>query len=72
MAHKLDTLIEDAGFSDAIEFGEAMITDSVCLGICSRPDCDYTTDVEPDSDCGWCEECNAGTVVSGLVLMGVI
>ena len=72
MAHKLDTLIEDAGYGDPIEFGEAMITDSVCLGICSRPDCDYTTDVEPDSDCGWCEECNAGTVVSGLVLMGVI
>jgi len=71
-ASKLQTLVQDSGFVDEIEFGEAMILDSVCPGICKNPGCDYQTDVEPDSDSGWCEECDEGTVVSGLVLMGVI
>jgi hypothetical protein len=27
---------------------------------------------QPDQDQGWCEACNAGTMTSGLLLMGLI
>jgi hypothetical protein len=37
-----------------------------------NPDCDYTTEVEPDQREGWCEECGTGTVRSGIVLAGII
>lgn len=39
-------------------------------GIC--PHCGYTTDVEPDQDRGWCEECEAQTVKSALILAGIM
>ena len=34
--------------------------------------CGYSTMYEPDQDRGWCEECNTQTVVSGLVLAGLV
>lgn len=46
--------------------------DGVCPAICMNPDCDYTTDMEPDQDRGWCEVCGTNTVKSALVLAGVI
>lgn len=39
---------------------------------CRNPGCDYSTEVEPDSSDGWCEECNENFVVSCLVLAGII
>ena len=49
-----------------------LIMDSVNPGICMNPDCDYTIEVEPDQNEGWCEECNSNTVksFSELVLEG--
>jgi hypothetical protein len=70
---KLAKLCEIEGFSDENELFAAAISDSVCPAICCNPDnpaCDYTT--EPDQDRGWCEECQAGTMVSALVLSGII
>jgi hypothetical protein len=32
--------------------------------------CDYTADMEPDQDRGWCEACDTNTVASALVLAG--
>ncbi len=46
--------------------------DSVVPGICANDGCDYTCDVEPDSDGGWCEVCDTNTVKSGLILLGII
>jgi len=46
--------------------------DSVCWGICTNPDCEYTTQVEPDQSAGWCEDCETGTVKSACVLAGII
>lgn len=48
------------------------MSDSVAKGICTKPGCDYTVDVEPDQSKGWCEECLDNTVVSCLILAGVI
>ena len=67
---KLATLVTSEGYTDA--FTEAKVFDSVCPGICKREGCNYTCDVEPDQDAGWCESCEANTVISGLLLAGVI
>lgn len=74
-AAKLQTLAEQEGYDTPQPLLEAVITDSVCPGICCNPDdpsCDYSTEVEPDQDKGWCEACDAGTVKSALVLAGLI
>lgn len=69
---KLTTLMEIEGFEDSLEFMEAVSFDSVCPGICKNPGCDYSTEVEPDSDSGWCDECQTNSVASALVLAGLI
>jgi histidinol-phosphate/aromatic aminotransferase/cobyric acid decarboxylase-like protein len=72
---KLAKLREIEGFEDENDLFAAAITDSVRPAICCNPDnpeCDYTTEMEPDQDRGWCEECQLGTMVSALVLGGII
>ena len=51
---------------------KACVTDSVSPAICTAPDCSYTTEMEPDQDRGYCEACGGNTVVSALVLAGLI
>ena len=34
--------------------------------------CDYTTEMESDQDAGYCEACGGNTMVSALVLAGLI
>jgi len=72
---KLSKLCEIEGFEDENELFAAAMSDSVCPAICcnpDNPDCDYTEEKEPDSREGWCEECGAGTMISALVLGGLI
>ena len=69
---KLATLIESEGFENNMDFIEAFITDSVCPAICMNEDCDYTCNLEPDQDEGWCDECGTHSMQSGLLLMGLI
>ena len=72
---KLQRLCEIEGFPTADELFAAAISDSVCTAICcnpDRPECEYTAEMEPDQDAGWCEECGRGTLVSALVLGGLI
>jgi hypothetical protein len=70
-ASKLDRLASTWGLS-VPEFIDAYALDSVSPGICMNPDCDYTTEVEPDQQEGWCEECGTPSVKSGIVLSGLI
>ena len=65
----LKDLLKAEGYPDELTFIEEMITDSVSPGICEE--CGYTIDVEPDQQKGWCEICETGTVVSGMVLAGI-
>jgi hypothetical protein len=44
----------------------------VVPGICMNPDCEYTTEVEPDQREGWCGACGTASVRSCLVLAGLI
>ena len=70
--NKIQTLCDIEGFSGEMEFLEEYANDEVVPGICMNKGCDYTAHYEPDQDHGYCEGCNTSTVVSGLVLLGLI
>ena len=72
MAGKLDRLLAIEGYDDVVDLFAEVLSDSVSPGICSNPGCDYTTEVEPDQDRGWCETCQTSTVKSALILAGLI
>ncbi|MGE3279569.1 MAG: hypothetical protein AB7H90_05285 [Alphaproteobacteria bacterium] len=68
---KLAKLVEIEGFDDETALFASAISDSMCPAICcnpDNPDCDYTAEMGPDQDSGWCEMCERGTLVSALVL----
>ena len=72
---KLAKLCEIEGFDDETAMFAAAVSDSASPAICcnpDEPDCDYTAEMEPDQDHGWCEECGANTMVAALVLGGLI
>ena len=71
-AAKLMKLCDLEGYKRLHDLLRASTTDSLCPAICMTEGCDYTTEMEPDQDRGWCEECQAGTMVSALVLSGII
>ena len=68
---KLSALAKSEGRS-LTELAEAALLDGHCASICIREDCDYTTEMEPDQDRGYCEACGFNSVHSCLVLMGLI
>ena len=72
MAGKLDRLLAIEGYDDVVDLFAEVLSDSVSPGICINPGCDYTTEVEPDQDRGWCENCRTNTVKSALILAGLI
>lgn len=69
---KLALLAEFEGFNNPDDMIAAAVIDSVSPGICIRPKCDGTAEVEPDQDRGWCEVCGGQTIQSALVLAGFI
>ena len=69
---KLTKLCEIEGFATPLDLAPAAITDSVCPAICMNSDCDYSTELEPDQDQGWCEVCETNSMKSALILMGFI
>jgi predicted Zn-ribbon and HTH transcriptional regulator len=66
----LQKATKDFGFSGVDEMFESCIIDSVVPATCRV--CGYTTEMEPDQDGGWCEVCEDTTVVSVLILGGLI
>lgn len=69
---KLSKLAELEGFADPFDMLEAYSIETAVPGICSNLRCDYTAFFEPDSREGYCEKCGTQSVVSCLVLAGVI
>jgi len=69
---KLMKLCDVEGFDSLDDLLQAAVTDSVCPAICMTEGCDYTTEMEPDQDRGFCEVCGGQTVTSALVLAGLI
>lgn len=70
--NKIETLTHDWGYVDPITLAEDYAFDGVAPAICQNPDCDYSTEMEPDQDRGWCECCATNTVASIYVMMGMI
>jgi hypothetical protein len=66
----LTKLAEAEGFDSAEAMLEASVIDSVAPAICI--DCGLTTGMEPDQEHGYCEGCGGNTVVSALILAGLI
>lgn len=74
MLSKLETIIETEGFSDFEELfydAEGAYRCGV-PSICMNDGCDYVTDMEPDQDAGWCDECKTHSVKSAYILAGII
>jgi hypothetical protein len=69
---KLSKLVENEGFETLEQMLQAALFDSVCPGICTKPECTYTVEVEPDQRQGWCEVSETQTVQSALILAGLI
>lgn len=69
---KLQKLAEIEGYDDPQDMLNDRICDSLVPAICSNPSCDYTQDMEPDQDKGWCPECEENTLKSCLILAGII
>ena len=69
---KLEMLAESQEFASTDEILADTVYDSAFPGISTRHGCDYTCEVEPDQDEGYCEECKTRTVQSALMLAGLI
>ena len=69
---KLAKLIEIEGYDSIEALMEAVLGDSVSPAICMNEDCDFTCEMEPDQDAGYCEECHTNTMTAAPVLAGLI
>jgi len=69
MSYGIEELGEAYGM-DINEMCMQSLTDGVSPAICTV--CGYTTDMEPDQDRGWCDECKKNTMKSCLILIGAI
>jgi hypothetical protein len=69
---KLERLADLEGYYNPSEMLEDFINESIVPAICMNEYCDSTYNYEPDSDDGYCEECKERSVVSCLVLAGLI
>jgi hypothetical protein len=67
----LNILNNEYGGDDPWEMLREAATDSCCPGICVKCETCYE-EVEPDTLTYWCEHCNENSVVSCLVLAGLI
>ena len=71
-AKKLIRLCQIEGYENVHDLVQAVALDSVCPAICMTEGCEYTADMEPDQEEGYCESCGGNTMVSALILAGFI
>ena len=71
-AAKLMTICEAEGFATVDDLLILWVVDSLCPAICMREGCDYIDRLESDQAEGYCEKCGGNTMVSVLVLVGLI
>jgi hypothetical protein len=70
-SQKIDVICEVMGM-EYLELLEEAVYDGLAQAICMNPDCDYVTEMEPDQDKGWCDECKTNTMASITVLADII
>ena len=71
-AKKLIRLCQIEGYDNVHDLVQAVAADSVCPAICMTEGCEYTADMEPDQEEGYCESCGGNTMVSALILADFI
>jgi hypothetical protein len=54
------------------QLAQAILSDSVSPAICMNDDCNFTCEMEPDQDAGYCEECRTNSIHSALILADLI
>ena len=69
---KLMQVCEAEGFASIDDLIALVVADSVCPAICMNEGCDYVAPMETDQEEGYCENCGSNTMVSMLVLVGLI
>jgi hypothetical protein len=69
---KLAALMEIEGYDNFEELAQAILSDSVSPAICMNEDCNFTCEMEPDQDAGYCEECRTNSMQSALILAGLL
>jgi hypothetical protein len=69
---KLTTLMKIEGYDSIEELAQTILSDYVSPAICMNEDCDFTCEMEPDQDAGFCEECRTNSMQSALILAGLI
>ena len=60
------------GFVTVDDLIALSVADSVCPAICMTEGCDHVAPMESDQEEGYCEHCGGNTMVSVLVLTGLI
>lgn len=71
-ALKLIAVCESEGFRSPEALIVSAMADTVSPGICMNDGCNYITEVEPDQDEGYCESCDTCSVISALILAGML
>ena len=71
-ARKLMTLCDAEGIKGIDDIVALSVGDSICPAICMTEGCDHVAPMESDQEEGYCEACGGQTMVSALVLAGII
>ena len=69
---KLTKLMDIEGYESIEDLAGAVLSDTVSPAICMNEDCNFTCEMEPDQDAGWCEECRTNSMDSVLILAELI
>jgi cobalamin biosynthesis Co2+ chelatase CbiK len=69
---KLIRVCEVEGFATVDDLIALVVADSVCPAICMTAGCEHIAPMESDQEEGYCEMCGGNTMVSVLVLAGLI
>jgi hypothetical protein len=71
-ASKLIKVCEAEGFTSIEDLLAISVADSVCPAVCMTEGCDHVAPMESDQEEGYCEKCGGNTMVSALILAGLI
>ena len=69
---KLMRICEAEGFATVDDLLVLLTVDNLCPAICMTEGCDHISPMESDQEEGYCEKCGGKTMVSVLVLAGLI
>ena len=69
---KLAKLMEIEGYDNFEELAQVILSNSVSPAICMNEDCNFTCEMEPDQDAGYCEEFRTNSMHSAVILAGLI